>query len=248
MKRAAAFRALVIRDPPAGPVACGIAVIASRCQRQPVVLSPTVPGRGRGDANQRLHSGPVLGFFNRTAFDRWWEGRRLWGQLVNESATWLGSECLRGARSDCPGTSIPFALTGFAEGIETAPAWRRAFARDSCFEKTLRPRACGPPPSPCGTDPQHCGNVVPSRRDRRGNGPWFWTSMRRPPGLCGEPASACAIRHFAGDIRLAVDCDRGSMCCSATVGNIGRVGFPGASPRFFSGVTFFSALCNRRHH
>src|SRR6476619_6614260 len=29
--------------------------------------------------------GLLYGFRNRTAYDRWWEGRRLWGQLVNDS-------------------------------------------------------------------------------------------------------------------------------------------------------------------
>src|SRR5262245_61340558 len=29
--------------------------------------------------------GLLLGFRNRDAYDRWWEGRRLWGQLVNDS-------------------------------------------------------------------------------------------------------------------------------------------------------------------
>lgn len=27
----------------------------------------------------------LMGFRNRTAYERWWEGRRLWGQLVNDS-------------------------------------------------------------------------------------------------------------------------------------------------------------------
>src|SRR5215210_668485 len=29
--------------------------------------------------------GVLLGFRNREAYDRWWEGRRQWGQLVNYS-------------------------------------------------------------------------------------------------------------------------------------------------------------------
>lgn len=29
--------------------------------------------------------GLLMSFRNRTAYERWWEGRRLWGQLVNES-------------------------------------------------------------------------------------------------------------------------------------------------------------------
>lgn len=29
--------------------------------------------------------GVLLGFRNREAYDRWWEGRKLWGQLVNDS-------------------------------------------------------------------------------------------------------------------------------------------------------------------
>jgi ion channel-forming bestrophin family protein len=33
--------------------------------------------------------GLLLGFRNRAAYDRWWEGRRLWGQLVNDSRNLL---------------------------------------------------------------------------------------------------------------------------------------------------------------
>lgn len=29
--------------------------------------------------------GLLMGFRNRAAYDRWWEGRRLWGQLINET-------------------------------------------------------------------------------------------------------------------------------------------------------------------
>src|SRR5262249_16665836 len=29
--------------------------------------------------------GLLLAFRNRAAYDRWWEGRRLWGELINES-------------------------------------------------------------------------------------------------------------------------------------------------------------------
>ncbi len=28
---------------------------------------------------------PLLTFRNREAYDRWWEARRLWGQLINDS-------------------------------------------------------------------------------------------------------------------------------------------------------------------
>ena len=30
----------------------------------------------------------LLVFRTNTAYDRWWEGRKLWGALVNNSATW----------------------------------------------------------------------------------------------------------------------------------------------------------------
>ena len=40
---------------------------------------------GATAAINALILGVLLGFRNREAYDRWWEGRRLWGQLVNDS-------------------------------------------------------------------------------------------------------------------------------------------------------------------
>src|SRR5687768_3513437 len=29
-----------------------------------------------------------IGFNNNQAYDRWWEGRKIWGSLVNDSRSW----------------------------------------------------------------------------------------------------------------------------------------------------------------
>lgn len=47
-----------------------------------------VQASGWGGASAVLNAlilGVLLSFRNREAYDRWWEGRRLWGQLVNDS-------------------------------------------------------------------------------------------------------------------------------------------------------------------
>jgi ion channel-forming bestrophin family protein len=55
-----------------------------------VVLEEDIPGKKFGIQLQ-VHTvlgifiGLLLGFRNNTAYDRWWEGRKLWGQLVNDS-------------------------------------------------------------------------------------------------------------------------------------------------------------------
>ncbi|MBL8824215.1 MAG: hypothetical protein JNJ77_16635 [Planctomycetia bacterium] len=59
----------------------------------------------------------LMGFRNRTAYDRWWEGRRLWGQLVNDSrnlaAKWfayLPPDELKNTRAVELLTAFPFSL------------------------------------------------------------------------------------------------------------------------------------------
>ena len=60
----------------------------------------------------------LLGFRNRTAFDRWWEARKLWGELTNNTRnlawklkSYLPAEVLAKAR-------VPAALAGFAEALK----------------------------------------------------------------------------------------------------------------------------------
>ncbi len=60
----------------------------------------------------------LLGFRNRTAFDRWWEARRLWGQLTNDTRnlawklkSYLPAEVVAQAH-------MPTILAGFAEALK----------------------------------------------------------------------------------------------------------------------------------
>ncbi len=62
--------------------------------------------------------GLLLAFRNRASYDRWWEGRQLWGQLINElrNLAWK----LRGYLPAAVVTEarLPAVLTGFAEALE----------------------------------------------------------------------------------------------------------------------------------
>jgi len=62
--------------------------------------------------------GVLLGLRNRAAYDRWWEARRLWGQLVNDSRnlawkvrSYLPQPAIAAAR-------FPQLLSGFAEALK----------------------------------------------------------------------------------------------------------------------------------
>lgn len=79
-------------------------------------------GSFRWEAEATLVNGLILSlllsFRNRAAFDRWWEGRRLWGQLVNDTRNlawklkgYLPAEAIAQAR-------LPAALAGFAEALK----------------------------------------------------------------------------------------------------------------------------------
>jgi putative membrane protein len=62
--------------------------------------------------------GVLLGLRNRAAYDRWWEARRLWGQLVNDSRNLAWK-----VRSYLPAQAIavahfPQLLAGFAEALK----------------------------------------------------------------------------------------------------------------------------------
>ncbi len=61
--------------------------------------------------------GVLLGLRNRAAYDRWWEARRLWGQLVNDSRnlcwkvrSYLPQQAITAAR-------FPQFISGFAEAL-----------------------------------------------------------------------------------------------------------------------------------
>jgi putative membrane protein len=62
--------------------------------------------------------GLLLAFRNRTAYDRWWEGRRLWGQLINETRNlaWKLKGYLPPAVMARSG--VPAALAGFADALK----------------------------------------------------------------------------------------------------------------------------------
>ena len=44
----------------------------------------------------------LLGFRNNSAYDRWWEARKIWGELVNQSRTWAAqvTTCLAPAKGE----------------------------------------------------------------------------------------------------------------------------------------------------
>jgi putative membrane protein len=62
--------------------------------------------------------GLLLAFRNRAAYDRWWEGRKLWGQLINDTRNLAWK--LRGylPRTTLRDYRIPAALAGFAEALK----------------------------------------------------------------------------------------------------------------------------------
>lgn len=62
--------------------------------------------------------GLLMAFRNRAAYDRWWEGRKLWGQLTNETRNlaWKVRGFLPAAT--VAQRRIPEVLTGFAEALK----------------------------------------------------------------------------------------------------------------------------------
>jgi ion channel-forming bestrophin family protein len=65
-----------------------------------------------------LIMGVLLAFRNRAAYDRWWEGRKLWGQLINDTRNlawklhgYLPADVIASSR-------IPAALVGFAIALK----------------------------------------------------------------------------------------------------------------------------------
>jgi putative membrane protein len=62
--------------------------------------------------------GLLMGFRNRAAYDRWWEARRLWGQLVNDTRN-LALKVKAYVPGDAAAAArLPEALAGFAEALK----------------------------------------------------------------------------------------------------------------------------------
>jgi putative membrane protein len=59
---------------------CVVVILVSRAFAVPNIPLESVAALGNAVIVSLL-----LSFRNRAAFDRWWEGRRLWGQLINDS-------------------------------------------------------------------------------------------------------------------------------------------------------------------
>jgi ion channel-forming bestrophin family protein len=62
--------------------------------------------------------GLLYGFRNRTAYDRWWEGRRLWGQLVNDSRNLACKLAAFVPAADLARTSAAALVVGFADALK----------------------------------------------------------------------------------------------------------------------------------
>ena len=81
--------------------------------------------------------GILLSFRNREAYDRWWEARKLWGQLVNDSR----NLCLKAAA--LPGLSpddrarLGALVAGFAVALKDHLRDGAALARVPGFEKAM---------------------------------------------------------------------------------------------------------------
>ncbi|GIZ50241.1 bestrophin family protein [Noviherbaspirillum aridicola] len=94
-----------------------------------------------------------LGFRNATAYDRWWEGRRLWGGLVHDCRN-LARQCLSLVDGPAPEAARPLAdirTRMIFRAIAYAHALRQLL-RDAPDAAQLRPylteeewRACGEP-------------------------------------------------------------------------------------------------------
>jgi putative membrane protein len=62
--------------------------------------------------------GVLMGLRNRAAYDRWWEGRKLWGQLVNDSRNlaWKAHSYL--PDDEIAATRFPQLVAGFADSMK----------------------------------------------------------------------------------------------------------------------------------
>jgi ion channel-forming bestrophin family protein len=130
------FLALVIVTRRLAPWLAGIAVycILVASVSQWFSLRP-FQGEGEAALIGGLILGLLLGFFNRTAFDRWWEGRRLWGQLVNESRNLAWKVKAYVVHEAVVQARLPVALIGFAEALKRHLRGRVRLQEIPGFEK-----------------------------------------------------------------------------------------------------------------
>ncbi|MFO0815018.1 MAG: bestrophin family ion channel [Gemmatales bacterium] len=79
----------------------------------------------------------LMSFRNRTAYERWWEGRRLWGQLVNDSrnlasklVAYVPPEAIAQSELSILLTGFPFALKKHLRGdaftLQQIPGFERS--------------------------------------------------------------------------------------------------------------------------
>lgn len=62
--------------------------------------------------------GVLMGLRNRAAYDRWWEGRRLWGQLVNDSRNLAWKVQSYVPPEEIAAAKFPQLLAGFADALK----------------------------------------------------------------------------------------------------------------------------------
>jgi putative membrane protein len=62
--------------------------------------------------------GLLLGFRTQVAYDRWWEGRRLWGQLTNDARAFGSKVAAFGGLSDATGRELANTLHQFAVALK----------------------------------------------------------------------------------------------------------------------------------
>ncbi|MCC7085146.1 MAG: hypothetical protein IT427_09075 [Pirellulales bacterium] len=62
--------------------------------------------------------GVLMGLRNRAAYDRWWEGRRLWGQLINDSRNLAWKVQSYVPTEEIAAAKIPQLITGFADALK----------------------------------------------------------------------------------------------------------------------------------
>jgi ion channel-forming bestrophin family protein len=62
--------------------------------------------------------GLLLSFRNRAAYDRWWEGRRLWGQLTNDTRNLVGKLAAFVPAEVLARSPVAALLVGFAEALK----------------------------------------------------------------------------------------------------------------------------------
>jgi putative membrane protein len=107
-----------------GRLAVRLVAVAAYCGAVAVVLCWVRPAfldvewGAEASAVNGLVLGLLLAFHNRTAYERWWEGRKLWGQLVNDTRNlaikvraYLPTEAVERGR-------VPQTLVGFAEALK----------------------------------------------------------------------------------------------------------------------------------